>query len=610
MSHGRPAETPLKPSLALRVGVIGHRLNKLPESAHIDLVATLERILLEIDGSAQAAGQAVDPAVVQGPRVTMTCLSSLAEGSDRFGVHAALQAGYRLEGILPFPRDIFEADFSEAPSRQEFKELLSKADCVFEMDGDAGHRNRAYDAAARLLLNRSDILLAVWDGESAAGQGGTGNTVALAVAQGIPVIHLSPQSGGSADLLWTGGEELPAPDLAIDSCRRPLDAETLSAVMNVLLKPSSQSTEALKQYFADRRKAIPLALPYPLLLSVLTGKAFRRETLFPRPFVASAAAEWESYFADLRPGPLHDALRGVLLPAFAFADRLSLLNANLYRSAYVFNFIAAALAVTLALLGLVFPEGKFYLVGAEALIIASILFVTHLGQKRQWHRRWLERRELAETLRHLRILSLAGSAGSLPRPGGPHPTGQATSDWTIWYLRAVARMLPLPNVVVDSGYKSRLVTVLRDVEIASQKDYHRKTGRELHVAEHRLHLLGGILFYLTLGTCVAFSVLYLPVLHHLESYSTISKAVTIATALLPSFGAAFAGILAQADLGAVVRRSEETLRHLESLDRAIERDVPSLTNVTGRINTASEVMLSDLEAWRTIFVSRPLLLPS
>ena len=64
--------------------------------------------------------------------------------------------------------------------------MLKRAAEVLEVAPQAG-RDGAYEAAGRAVLDRSDALIAVWDGREAQGRGGTGGVVAEARRRGLPV---------------------------------------------------------------------------------------------------------------------------------------------------------------------------------------------------------------------------------------------------------------------------------------------------------------------------------------------------------------------------------------------------------------------------------------
>ena len=122
----------------------------------------------------------------------LVIVSSLAEGSDRIVAEAGLAAGFALQVVLPFDRAEYERDFETQMSRREFEELLARACDVFELDGAADQRPRAYEAAGLFMLANIDVLIAIWDGEVAAGIGGTAQIVERAVADGIAVVWIEP----------------------------------------------------------------------------------------------------------------------------------------------------------------------------------------------------------------------------------------------------------------------------------------------------------------------------------------------------------------------------------------------------------------------------------
>ena len=176
-----PARHPSSPSL--RIGVSGHRVPpKLPEESEAPLRAHIDRILAAIAATARKANTAS----------ALVIVSSLAEGSDRIVAAAGLAAGFALQAVLPFEKAEYERDFETQMSRREFEELLARACDVFELDGDADERPRAYEAAGLFMLANIDVLVAIWDGEVAAGIGGTAQIVERAIAEGIAVVWIEP----------------------------------------------------------------------------------------------------------------------------------------------------------------------------------------------------------------------------------------------------------------------------------------------------------------------------------------------------------------------------------------------------------------------------------
>jgi hypothetical protein len=198
--------------LTLKIGATGHRLNKLStgEFARLStevrkLVAGLQSVVDEI--SRQAEGFVASSARLQ-------VISPLAEGADRIVATSATELGAELVALLPFAQEDCLLDFSSDRSRAEFLHLLGKAKEIVELDGRRDteeSRNSAYARVGAMVVARSDLLIALWDGEPAEGIGGTAEVIELAKRDGCPVFWLPTSNGrslakSSAPRLLLGGD--------------------------------------------------------------------------------------------------------------------------------------------------------------------------------------------------------------------------------------------------------------------------------------------------------------------------------------------------------------------------------------------------------------------
>lgn len=117
-----------------------------------------------------------------------TIVSALAEGADRLTAQRLLaRQGSGLVAVLPLPREDYATDFVTSASRAEFETLLARADEVAELP-PRPDRDEAYEAGGLAMLDLSDVIVAVWDGQGAQGRGGTGEIVAAARERGMPVV--------------------------------------------------------------------------------------------------------------------------------------------------------------------------------------------------------------------------------------------------------------------------------------------------------------------------------------------------------------------------------------------------------------------------------------
>ncbi len=117
-------------------------------------------------------------------------LTSLAAGADQIFAEAMLDHGGQLHVVLP--SENIEASFSDQAARDAFRALLGRATATTKMPF-AEPGEEAYWAAGRAIADGSDLLLAVWDGESAGGLGGTADVVLYARERGKDVEIIWPE---------------------------------------------------------------------------------------------------------------------------------------------------------------------------------------------------------------------------------------------------------------------------------------------------------------------------------------------------------------------------------------------------------------------------------
>ena len=117
--------------------------------------------------------------------VGMTCL---ARGADQVFADVVLELGGALAVVVP-AEDYFTS-ITDPASRERCGGYLDAATSTvtvdFEESGPA-----AYLAASRYLVDRCDVLLAVWDG---GGGSGTADAVSYARDRGRPVVVIRPDA--------------------------------------------------------------------------------------------------------------------------------------------------------------------------------------------------------------------------------------------------------------------------------------------------------------------------------------------------------------------------------------------------------------------------------
>ncbi len=609
--------SPPPPRIRLRVGVTGHRVPpKLPMQSEAPLRALLDRVLATVVETARKPDSDFPGGAAANSESAFVIVSSLAEGSDRLVAEAGLAGGYTLEAVLPFGRAEYARDFGTPESRVEFERLLGLATAVFELDGRAGERSRAYEAAGFVMLANIDLLIAIWDGAEAAGIGGTAQIVGRAIADGIPVVRIDPRIPDAMQISWPQPGDLPPAHAYAQPTHtfRPGDEATVALAVGEILALPDEARVSLPQYLLERERRWNFCPWYPLLLWVFGGQRWRLKDFRLPPSLAETKAQWQSYFTILpKDRTQRPAIEAILLPAFCVADHLAIFYSLVYRSSYVFNFLFAAISVTLALSGIFVhdPNEKAWLVGGEFAIIFAILATWYAGTQRQWHRRWLDYRRLAESLRHMRILAPLGAEGPTDRPS--RSADAEGLDWVNWYAWSLRRLIPLPDRVIDKAYLAAVRETVRSAEIAGQAAYHAGNARMIARLDKRIHHTGQALFGATLVMCVGFITVW--GIGHFTGTNYLHPDLvlglfTFLTALLPTFGSALGAIYAQGDFKTVAEQSKRTAARLAVIDKILAEEPLEFARLADRVQKTSDIMMVDLEEWQTVFRTRPLSLPA
>ncbi len=584
------AAATLEPRLALAIGVTGHRLARL-DPARLTSLDTAVGALLDTIGAATGLADST----------ALRLVSALADGADSLVADAALKRNWTVDAVLPFSRNDYADDFADE-ALLAYRRHLDAARAVFELPGGRDDDSAAaYERAGRVVIAQCDLLIAIWDGEPVRGRGGAAQIVAEAVMQGVPVVRIDPTGVDPVQLFWDGLDEHSLGQQTLDTVPRG-DLGTLPTLLRALIdRPDAPDARAMLDRFAHERTGPwrGLWIAYPALLAVM-GVRRLRTTDFRHVAVPSSEQ-------GTIPRGLGARLEAVLNPRFARADATASAIGQVFRSSYVTNFACAALAVVLSLLGLVLPAAaKPFLIASEVAVIATILIVTHRGNRAGWHRRWLDNRHLAERLRCLSISARLGDldlrADADVRPG-----------WVGWMVRATARELGLPDTKADAPYLAgvrRALTGLIDDQIA----YLSADAHRMHKLEHRLHLLGTALFATTAIVCLLVLILKVadamaPASEIAHMTHTLITLATIASAGLPAIGAAIYGIRMQGDFAGAAERSEGLAHQLTSLRHVIDADAPGFDTLTRRVRRLSDLLTEDLASWLQTYHARPLTLP-
>lgn len=647
-----------KPAVRLALGVTGHR-DRHPELARnrARIAAVLTELCDSIDAIVDAERASLD-------EIAPTRLHILlADGTDQLAAQLSAARGWEIVAPLPFgqalnlainahPPDVanaealladhpapdpdcearaaairaaysgarlFELADQDAFIAQHFVASLTETSRRQEHQLFAAHSSAQVALAGCVMIEQSDLLIAVWDGLSANLAGGTGHTIAAALDRACPVIRIDPSDPKAWHILHapeslaalpTGEDREAGLAAIVRGALRPGEGGALSAGAQSLAAEAWHGRSArwwtayrrIEALFGgDQRPFRSLVTTYETPAAIATGSGAA---------MLAAATAAPGGDPDLPP-----RIDREIMQRFAWSDGISARLSDAYRGGMTASFILSALAI---LCGISYEplggaERKWMFALGEFLLLGSILVIIWQGGRHHWHKRWFETRRVAEYFRHGPILLMLGVA----RPPGRWPKGSGTA-WPEYYARHALRALGLPRVAITTAYLRHSLEHLLDAHVVAQRSYHRAKAKRLGTVHRRLDKLSQRLFvcamlavstYLVAAAATAAGLMPHHWLHDL------GQAASFLGVAFPTFGAALAGIRYFGDFERFAAISEVTADKLDAVHAriALLLSAPdhalTYAQVAELAHATDETMIGEIESWQAVFGGKHITVP-
>lgn len=116
-------------------------------------------------------------------------LTSLAIGADQLFAQIIQDFDIPYVAIIPCSR--YEKTFKSKSNLDKYLALLQNASSIITLPFDSPSEMAFYEAGKQ-IVDTSDLLFAIWNGEAAKGLGGTGDIVKYAISTNRKVLHINP----------------------------------------------------------------------------------------------------------------------------------------------------------------------------------------------------------------------------------------------------------------------------------------------------------------------------------------------------------------------------------------------------------------------------------
>lgn len=681
------ASEELKPRCALRVGVVGNRrfdeetdeqptalAEEMKKHAESALDAVWQVFLGSIDAALEypvpradnKTGQMRDFFSLETPRLAV--LSSLAAGADQIGAFAALRAAkgltnvsLQLEALLPMS----ENDYPGLPSatRKEFRtgeaatlrELSGSAAQVVRLPGDYGtetSRRNAYRQARDLLLQNSDILVAMYDPTRGGGVAGTVETIRRALKSEIPVVAILTAAAEARIQVVRRVEHHAEMAIRWEDAAAVEDeawrVRLLACVEEQLVLPEllAHDQEGDEEPGEGGRIVEHALFRLGMISGAERPPAFCRNRFGAAIFSAIWATLQRLAFAAARPQfreRLERAQNSAealirLDPYRRFYDRASILAVDYmrtYRGAFVASYLlagaAVAAAVSLMAVSLLIRNTPHHVIFALCAVKIGILLLLlkleSMGYRGRFQEAGADFRYLAELLRPMQWLT---PLGTYP-PGVDLPLHATRHDprrkWMAWLARAIARSVPC--IAADqkdrAGVSSKTITIsaedaadaldrARTEWIGGQVAYHYRQAARMHILENGLERLAkGLLLTVLAAAVIACVIEWREEPTEVPSLArTVSVVFSAFAAFLPAWIAAFAGITVQSEAKRLAGISDAMYHALQwqqkELDAAANRiramgmaESDAVSTAADALRTASAITIREASDWKVLY---------
>jgi hypothetical protein len=402
-------------------------------------------------------------------------------------------------------------------------------------------------------------------------------------------------------LLWAAFDPVVDTSGVDPMSERPFDLDHVERMLRALLLPPPDEHEHrfVARFFSERLPEFRLRFEYRLLLALARVRRLRLSDFTEKEGALWIEEEWRHFREDCFEANRIQAPIDLLEEAYSWADRLATNLALTYRSGHIFSFVMGGVAVCMGLGAFMAPHLQIQEAFAEMVVTLAVILNAHIGTKREWHRRWLDYRQLAERLRPMRSLKLLGVAA-------PDPPGTATDPvarrWIDSYACGIWRAMGCPSGAIAPSGAPRLAEAVADHEIAPQVSYHTRNAEVIDLLDKRLEKLGTFLFFATL---VVSNITLVGLAMNAYYVTEYTNWFTLVQAGFPALATAVFGIRFQGDFGGDALRSLATADTLRRIDQELRKD-PSLSRAADLTEQAGRFMLADLDEWRLVNQQRDL----
>ncbi|HEY5807779.1 MAG TPA: hypothetical protein VIT67_07410 [Povalibacter sp.] len=434
---------------------------------------------------AKAVRRYLDELQKRMPQTELRIMTGMAQGADLLVAEVALQAGLRVEAVLPLPLNEYLSDF-DAPSADKLKSLLANENvhctelCLPASTVHPVARDAYYANLTEILIDKCSLLLALWNGKTSPLPGGTADTLLRYLSartqdaqhdrQIVMVPAGAEDSWGQHFVYW-----IPTPRTDSESATVGV-ASYLTCIGEDMLAVHDRMPAELDRQLGELNA-------YNAEFAQLFGKRSIRST--------------DSLLAALPAGTAlgDDASLRLIDTEYAKADALAIYNQQRSNRMFRwFSFVAFLMALLFLVYAKLLPSTVLLSAYLAMLVISFCVFFWI--RKRHWFARHLIYRVLAETMRTKFFLRVASAEEKVDAAELMHLAGVTQFSGYGWIGAILKNITPLnaARTALPEEESVRL-SFVRQHWIRDQQTYFKSRVKKLERTHVRLERMKRALIY-------------------------------------------------------------------------------------------------------------------
>ena len=501
-------------------------------------------------------------------------ISSLAKGADQIVVKSAMEIlGASLEVVLPFRAEDYKQDFDQYEDQKTFSLLFEKSNSklnhTFELDPAPAERSEGYRKAGEMLVQSSEIILAVWDGMPAQGKGGTAEMAEYALSLKRPVI-------------WINANDPSSPVWLISDI-----AKMEGKSINISTKSFPGRAGELSQQFVDLVE-------------------YNRDPAFSESGYAGIYNKYSDRLEKARTesGLSEASVAGLLketLSHYSRADYLARHYQKIHTRSAKWLYRLSTIAVIVAIVQALFFPAYTGLILFEILALLVALIWYRVGVIETWQRKWLNYRHLAERLRILTFRCLLKPGTTRPENERVQslPFYQGPGEWVLVVVEHVQGLLTGIEGPENNFHQVRNF-ILKGL-IRGQAGYYASTAMEKARHTKREQRFIGLLLVITL-LAAAFH------LFDIGHSRSIENLIVTLVVVLPAIAASQHAIGSIHDFERISSRSSRMEEILHRLEKSFEK-AATFDELRKEIQNAEDILSTENHEWCVSLSFRRISLP-